>query len=228
MNFDQAVRNINRSLVKKQPKFFDPIWIKCRCKVSYQFIVSNVKNELGDPDWDSLTSKLDRQFQKLWLKGVKNKNKVDEYENEAEVLLVLSPNRDKLYTFVSQVSQDDRIACDYISIRLVRLAQKGNALAAQKLKQLIIFLINQWIEGYKLNRLRGYEDQIDQCITACIRRYRYSGSFIGYLNRTLEYSSRPLRAIEAFSLDKASQITGKTTANRTSKDYLTGEVKIFK
>jgi hypothetical protein len=128
---------------------------------------------------------------------------------------------------VSQINKDDRIACDYISIRLVRLAQKGNILAVKKLKQFIIFLINQWIDGYKLSRLRGYDELIDRCVNDCIRRYRYSGSFIGYLNRTLEFSGRPLISIEAFSLDKESQITGKTIASKTSKDYLTGEVKIY-
>lgn len=227
MNIDQAIRNINRSISKRQPQTFNPSWIKNSVRQSYNYIIENVTTEIGEPDWDMVTSKLDRQFQKLWFKGIKNKKQPDLYENENEVLLILTPNKEKLYTFVSQVNSDDRMICDYISIRLVRLAQRGNVLAAQKLKHLIIFLINQWIDGYKLNRLRGYEDLVDRCINVCIRRYRYSGSFIGYLNRTLEFSSRPLRSIEAFSLDKKSQITDKTIIEKVSKDYNSGEIKIF-
>ena len=42
---------------------------------------------------------------------------------------------------------------------------------------------------------------IQECIEGCIRRYRYSGSFIGYLFKTLEYAGRGLRPIVAYSLD---------------------------
>lgn len=227
MNLDKAIRNINRSLTKKEPKYFSPIWIKYRCNVSYKFIVNNITDELGEPDWDLITTKLDRKYQKLWLRGAKKKKQLNEYEDEKEVMLVIAPYSEKLYTFVSQVNKDDRTICDHISIRLVRLAQKGNLLANKKLKLFISFLINQWVESYTLSKWRGYDDLIDICINNCIKRYRYSGSFIGYLNRTMELSGRSLKTIEAFSLDKKSQVTGKSVNDKTSKDYTTGEVTIF-
>ena len=226
MNFEQAIRNINRSLNKKQPKSFNANWIKYRCNVSYRFIINNIANEFGEPDWDLITTNLDRQFQGLWLKGLKKKQP-NKYSDENEIVLVLAPHREKLYTFVSQINQEDKKICDQISISLVRLAQRGNLLAIQKIKQLVPFLINQWIEGYKLNRWRGYNDLINICIDDCIRRYRYSGSFIGYLNKTMECAGRPLKSIEAFSLDKKSQITDKAIIDNVAKDYKTGEVKIF-
>jgi hypothetical protein len=226
MNLEKAIKNINRSLIKKQPSSFTPAWIKYRCKVSHQFIVNNIKNEFGEPDWDLVTANLDRQLQRLWLKGLKRKRPT-EYRDESEVISAITPHREKLYTFVSQINQEDKKICDRISISLVRLAQRGNLFAIQKLKQLIPFLINQWIEGYKLNRWRGYDDLIDRCIDNCIRRYRYSGSFIGYLNKTMECEGRPLKSIEAFSLDKKSQITDKVMVDNVSKDYNTGEIKIF-
>lgn len=52
MNLEKAIININRSLIKKQPISFNPVWIKYRCKVSYIFIIKNIKNEFNDPDWD--------------------------------------------------------------------------------------------------------------------------------------------------------------------------------
>ncbi|HBA36718.1 TPA: hypothetical protein DCZ15_02465 [Candidatus Falkowbacteria bacterium] len=226
MNFEKAIRNINRSLDKKQPKSFNANWIKYRCNISYRFIINNITNEFGEPDWDLVTANLDRQFQRLWSKGLKRKQS-NEYSDASEVILVLNPYKEKLYTFISQIDQEDRKICDRISISLVRLAQRGNLFAIQKLKQLIPFLINQWIEGYKLNRWRGYNDLINICIDDCIRRYRYSGSFIGYLNKTMEYAGRPLKSIEAFSLDKKSQITDKAIIDNVAKDYQTGEVKIF-
>jgi len=226
MNFEKAIRNINRSLDKKQPKSFNANWIKYRCNISYRFIVNNITNEFGEPDWDLVTVNLDRQFQRLWSKGLKRKQP-NEYSNASEVILVLDPYKEKLYTFISQIDQEDRKICDRISISLVRLAQRGNLFAIQKLKQLIPFLINQCLEGYRLNRWRGYDDLINHCIDDCIRRYRYSGSFIGYLNKTMECAGRPLKSIEAFSLDKKSQITDKAIIDNVSKDYNTGEIKIF-
>ena len=43
MNLEKAICYINRSINKKQPNSFNDKWIKYRCKISYQFIVNNVK-----------------------------------------------------------------------------------------------------------------------------------------------------------------------------------------
>jgi hypothetical protein len=39
-------------------------------------------------------------------------------------------------------------------------------------------------------RWKGYTDEIEDKIKNCIRLYRYTGSFLGYLFKTLEYSAR--------------------------------------
>lgn len=228
MNLEKAIKNINRSLAKKRPISFSPAWIKYRCKISYEFITESVRNELGEPDWDLITFKLDRQFQKLWMKGLKKKFPQPAYESKEEVLLILNKYKNKLYSFVSQINQDDKQICDFISIKLVRLAQKGNVLAKRELVKFVNFLIVQWIEGYKLSRWRGYDDLIAECLDACIRRYRYSGSFLGYLNRTLEYSGRPLKSLEVFSINQESKITGRGIEDRVIKECDTGEIKFFR
>jgi len=38
-------------------------------------------------------------------------------------------------------------------------------------------------------------------IRGCIRCYRYTGSFLGYLYKTLEYSGRGIVPVQKFSLD---------------------------
>ena len=52
MNLEKAICNINRSINKKKLETFNSQWIKYRCKISYQFIVDNIKTEFGEPDWD--------------------------------------------------------------------------------------------------------------------------------------------------------------------------------
>lgn len=207
MNFEKAVRNINRSLNKKQPNSFNPQWIKNRCKVSYQFIVGNIKTEFDEPDWDLVVSGLDKYNQRLWNRGNK-KSKIEFYKSEGELNVVLDKYKNKLYTFLWQSDKEDKKICDWISIRLVRIAQNGNILAREKLISLLSQSVNQWVESDKnLSSWNGYNDLMTKEIEGCISRFRYAGSFVGYLYRTLEYSGRGLTPIVKFSLDDFSPVT---------------------
>jgi hypothetical protein len=209
MNFKKAVRNINRSLNKKQPEKFNSQWIKNRCKVSYQFIIENIRTELDEPDWDLIVSMLERHNQKLWMKKVK-KEEVDLYKSKKELNILLKSYKNKLYTFLGQVDKDDRLICDWISIKLVRLSQRGNLLAKEKTIELCSSLVEQWIEYDKsLYSWKGYNELAIEHIEACIRRFRYTGSFLGYLHKTLQYSGLGLVPLEKFSLDDFSPATEK-------------------
>ena len=226
MNFEKSVRNINRSLNKQQSETFNSQWIKNRCKISYQFITENIKTEFDEPDWDLVVSKLERHNQCLWMKGIKKK-KMELYKNKKELNLILKNHKNKLYTLLGQVNKEDKIVCDWISIKIVRLSQKGNLLAKDKAINLLENLVNQWIEYDKsLFSWKGYNELMIEHIEDCIRRFRYSGSFLGYLYRTLEYSGRGLIPIEKFSLDELSCVTGKRkietfsiTRPSNKKDY---------
>lgn len=211
MNLEKSIRNINRSLTKKQPASFNQIWIKYRCKISYLFIINNIKTEFNDPDWDYIVSKLERCNQKLWLKSKKRKNKnISTYSDSDELEIILKKYNNKLYTFLTSQNKDDKYICDWISIRIVRIAQKGNLLAKDKIIVLLRYLIDQWIEyDRSLFSWKGYNELITEHIEACIRRFRYAGSFLGYLYRTLEYSGRGLVPLEKFSFDDISNISGK-------------------
>ncbi|MFA6514381.1 MAG: hypothetical protein WCT50_03805 [Patescibacteria group bacterium] len=203
MDLSQAVRNIDRSLIKKQPKSFHLNWVKYRCKVSYKYIVDNIKDEFNQTDWDLVISQLQRYNQGLWLKKKRRQRKtVSLYEDEDELNIILNKYKEKLYTFISRESKEDKTICDWISIKLVRLSQKGNMLANDKILVLLRYLVDYWVEFDKsFSSWKGYNDLVDSHISACVRRFRYAGSFIGYLYRTLEYSGRGLTPLEKFSLD---------------------------
>jgi len=228
MNLEKTIKNINRSLNKKQPTSFNSVWIKYRCKVSYQFIIENIRNELGEPDWDEVVRHLDHNNQKLWFKGVKVKNKIEPYEDKIELEKILSKYKDKLYTFLSQADKSDKQVCDLICIRLVRTAQKGNLLAREKAVIFLNYLIDQWMENdINICPFRGYSELIQENIDRCIRRYRYTGSFISYLHRTFEYAGRGIKPLVAFSLDENSLITEKSKIESVVKDSKTGEIIIY-
>jgi hypothetical protein len=209
MDLAKATKNINRSLTNKQPIFFNPIWIKYRCMVSYEFITKNIKTECGEPDWDLVVSKLERFNQKLWLKGRK-RVVADSYADKIELDKILDKYNNKLYTFLSAKDRDDKIVCDWISIRLVRLSQKGNVLAKNKLKILLSHVIDGWIEyDRSMFVWKGYGELVVERIEVCIRRFRYAGSFLGYLYRTLQRSGLGLVSLEKFSFDDISPVTKK-------------------
>jgi hypothetical protein len=49
----------------------------------------------------------------------------------------------------------------------------------------------------------GHEEELQSQLTACIRRYRYTGSFLTYVFRTLEYAGRGIMPARMYSLDPA-------------------------
>ena len=143
------------------------------------------------------------------MKGIK-KAINDQYKNQLELDIILEKYRDKLYTFLAQQNKEDKCVCDIISIKLVRLSQKGNILAGDKAVALCSFMVNQWLEyDRSLFNWKGYDELIFETIKACVRRFRYAGSFLGYLYRTIEYSGRGLVPLEKFSLDDFSLVTGR-------------------
>lgn len=227
MDFDEAIKILNARLAEKQPALFSSSWIFYHAPEVYRYVWKNIKTPLGDIDWDRVTYKLDREFQKHWTQ--RKPRKVKPYRNIQEVRKMLKPFEDKLYIFIAPADKDDRLLRDAISIGLVRLAQRGNIRAWQKLLELLRYMVDQWIEqSWKLKVWHGYTDDIDDKLKACIRCYRFTGTFIGYLFKTLEYSGRGLYSLHSFSLNSpVAHHSHKTFIENLVKDYDTGEIQIY-
>jgi len=132
---------------------------------------------------------LPRPFQKRWIKYKKKNVKL--YERQSEVDIILIKYKDKLYTFFTPANKRDKKIQHRMIISLVRIGQKGNICAQQELIKWITFITDDWIDRYpQMYRWKGYTDEVKDKIKNCIRLYRYTGSFLGYLFKTLEYSAR--------------------------------------
>jgi len=227
MDFEQVIQNLNIALQEKQPDLFSSSWILYHTPEVYRHVRKYIKTPLGDIDWDKVTYKLDREFQRRWVQRKPKKIKV--YRNIKEVRIVLEPFKEKLYIFITPADKEDELLRDAISIALVRLAQKGNIRAQQELLPLLRFMVDQWIElSPRLKKWRGYSDDIEDKIKSCIRLYRFTGTFIGYLFRTLEYSSWGLRPLQAYSLDEdVYEDRKKRKIDDVVQDLETGEIKMF-
>ncbi len=144
------------------------------------------------------------------------------------VEIILRKYHDKLYTFLSPADAHDRQIRDIISIALVRIAQQGNVAAKREIIKLVRLTIDEWIEQYpKISCWEGLDDMIQVRIEGCIRRYRYSGSFIGYLFKTLEYAGRSLRPLVAYSLDDHLYSGEKRRGDRVALDPETNSIVIY-
>jgi hypothetical protein len=223
MDFESAVKTINNLLIKERPDTFNSSWVRVRAPHVYRFIQKNIRIETGGIDWDMITRALDTEFPRKWNAPRRNGSK--QYRNKAEVKTILQKYHDKLYAFLTPADKNDKHIRDIISISLVRIAQRGNVTARQEVIKLLRLTIDEWIEHCpKISCWRGYDQLIERRIEGCIRRYRYSGSFIGYLFKTLEYEGRGLRPIIAYSLDDPVCSGYKRRSDRIGQDPETGEV----
>ena len=198
MDFDCAVTIINKLLKKKRPDTFNSSWIQKHAPIVYRFIKRNVRSETGEIDWDRITRALDRKFQRKWRSS--SHKKATSYRRKEEVGVILKKYQNNLYAFIAPADKNDEHIRDIISIALVRIAQKGNVIAKQEVIKLVQFTVYDWIENSpKLYSWQGYESLIQNRIESCIRCYRYSGTFIGYLFKTLEYAGRGLKPLTEYS-----------------------------
>jgi hypothetical protein len=229
MNFDQVIQAINERLQVKKPDSFSSSWILTNLPHCYRFIARNIRTDLGSIDWDSVTSALDRKFQRRWTPQRKTKKRRP-YEDQYEVARILDRYNDKLYVFISPLDNNDEELRDIISISLVRLAQNGNLSAKHEIFCLIRFTIDDWIEkNDKLACWLGRHEIIEQRLDVCIRRYRYSGSFIRYLYKTLVYAGRGLRPLYACSLDDPVKAGSKRRViDNVIQDINTKEISLYK
>lgn len=189
MDFDKAIKYLNQVLKEKQPETLSSSWIFENAKPVYNYVRINIRTENGLIDWDVVTKSIDRSFAKRWIRYRYKQARL--YNRQSEVDAVLVRYKEKLYTFIAPADANDKQIQDRMVIRLVRLGQRGNVCAQEELIKWVTYITNDWIDQYPhMCRWRGYEDEIPDKIRACIRCYRYTGSFLGYLFKTLEYSAR--------------------------------------
>lgn len=197
MDFNCAINIINKLLKKKSPDTFNSSWIQKHAPEVYRFIQRNVRSDIGNIDWDRVTLALDRRFQRKWKPSKRNIKR--SYRKKSEVRMIFQKYHDKQYVFISPKDRDDEGIRDRISIALVRIAQRGNVLAKDEITKQVMFIIHDWIESRPtLSSWEGHEALIPGRIEACIRCYRYSGTFIGYLRKTLEYAGRGLMKTSSY------------------------------
>lgn len=222
-DFDTVISILKKLLRKKDPDSFSSSWILRYAPAVYRYIYRHVRTENDEIDWDRVTLALPKKFHECW-HGRRRKAK-RRYRSKSEVDAVLKKYQDKLYVFVAAESEEDMLLRDRLTVALVRLAQRGNTLALQQAVMLVRPTIDNWIEHrFVLNRWADYCEEVDKKIKGCVSRYRYTGSFYGYVFKTLYCCVRYLR--HTYSLDKE-VLPGVTMADSLVQDVETGEIRMY-
>ena len=189
MNLRKASKKLNIILKEKQPESFSSSWIFSNAQSVYHFVRLNHRTENGDIDWDVITKSFSRRYQKRWCRY--NRKYIKTYADQEEVNRILERHQKKLYVLMAPTNEKERNLRNRIIISFVRIAQKGNTLAQDEAVTWVSCILEDWIDKYwQICRWKGYTDEVNEKIIGCVRRYRYTGSFIGYLFKTLEYSAR--------------------------------------
>lgn len=228
IDFKDVAMRLNALLSRKCPEVLTSSWIFKNAPECYRFIQRNIRTDWNTIDWDQVTSVLDWKHQRRWRPKCRPK-RLRTYENRKEVDAILNRYRYKLYIFVVPVDHADRQLRDLISIRLVRLAQRGNVTAKKELMGLVRYTVEEWLDrpGY-ISRWRGYDERIQNTIEGCIFRYRYTGSFFKYVYRTFQYAGRGIQPIYAYSLDEPVAIgADKPKIETVGQDPETGEIFLY-
>jgi len=191
---------LDELLSRYRPQTFSSAWILKHAPDCYRVIRKHVRSEVGRIDWDQITCALEPKHQRLWRPQVNKRPKP--YRDHNEVSLILNKYRSKLYVFIAPADTDDLRTRDTIAVALVRIAQLGNLLAKAELVNLICYTVDEWLDKCDyMSRWRGRDDDVRVHLEGCIRRYRYSGSFLRYVFWTLHCAGRGLRPLSAYSLD---------------------------
>lgn len=233
MDFNQSIENLNKLLSQKQPQKITSSWIYKSLPRIYYYFWKNVRTEIGDIDWDKIVSHLDKDFQKRWTcKHNKTKRQwkaLRWYRSKKEVNLVLKKHKHKLYTFLSPQDFEDRQIRNVIAIGLVRISQKGNLSAKKEIISLLKYTLEYWIEWIpSLSSWKGYESELEDQLETCIRRYRFTGSFMTYLFCSLEYRGRGLKRLHLFSIDDKLPDREKRRIENVVKDPKTNQICLYK
>ncbi len=207
LTLEFAIKKLHTLLETHNPETFSSSWIFEKSQPLYRYFRKEFRTENGDIDWDRVTPFLERKYQKRWTRYKQKRIKF--YEKQDEVDRVIKQYQDRLYLFVIHPNKKDREICNRMLTSLVRLSQKGNVCATQELIKWVTYVVDEWIDRYpQINKWKGYTDEVTDKITGCTLRYRYTGSFLGYLFKTLEYSARGKPLV--YSLDDKMGDTDKT------------------
>ena len=223
MDFDEAIQRLTRALKKGNPIRFNRYWVSLHAPKVYRFVTKNIKTALGRTDWDRVILKLDRSLQVRWFdEPIVNLLPYSDPRVVERLIMKYGGRHYVSFIYVNGEEEDNDVR-NHISVTLVRLARRGNVAAEEELMNFLSLITGDWIyRDPQLWQWQRYPELLREKCKYCIYHYRYTGTFLGYLLKTLEYSA--LRLPRPLFLDKEKFERGsERKVEDVTQDAETGE-----
>lgn len=205
-SWDQAIAELE-TLMRENRGYFSPSMIRGANMALYSYLSRRVKVEgSGAQDWSKVSSALSGDLRERFRFRplVAEKKPIEEYPNATgEVESVIDSYRDDLFLFFlgkSEISQEQRERREGFCHQMIKLAQRGNPVAYQRLTELVMIMVNEWIDNDKdhfgkyVVRSGLAEDRVE----ACIKNYRFKGNFVGYVYTSLKMHALQFPEVEGY------------------------------
>jgi hypothetical protein len=188
-NWDQAITQLV-DLMRGREGIFNPRAIKSQSGALYVFFARHARTEGGQIDWSRVARALPDDLQKKFKypRIVATVKSIEDYPKAAEETeTIISKYRDKLHLFFlskSEISKPERTEREEFCREMVTLAQKGNPVAYQRLNELMMYMVNEWIDENSDGVYKRYQSQgglAEDKVRACIKNYNLSSDFITYV-----------------------------------------------
>lgn len=194
-NFQKLINDLVNFFEETQPLYINKSLIRDNANALYKRIARNVRKENdGKIDWPRIVIAWPEEWQKKWVWERCSEEKLPQkwkmtqgsYSCQDEVQIILSENKEYLYTLVSASSKEEKKIRDEIMNSLIRLAQNGNIEARKKLTPYLELKCADWgsaREGFHSSEM-AY-DEIMKKIDTCINNFDFSIGFLKYLHSSI-------------------------------------------
>ncbi len=217
--FNQAMIDLKEIIKQKNPKIITSGFIGRENSKLLSYFTKNIKDDNGEVDWRIVINRLDAESKKIcrFPKKLEQYKPTNEYINEEEVDLIINNHKDKLYTFFEILNPEDFQHRDKICLDFLRLVQKGNVLAKEKILDYLEILVTQWVENEeKLKIFIAHGDLLRERIQKCIYYYNSEdgSSFFKYLHTSLMLEGKGLQIPKYIRLNQEYKDSGETIESR--------------
>ena len=195
-DFSRAMKYLKKIIKDKNPEAITSGFIGREDPNLLLYFRNNLKGGNDEINWGVVSENLGYDLRKKchFPKRIENYTPKNEYFNESEVNEIINSFRNKLYSIFETINKDDYEYRNKIYLAFIKLAQKGNVLAKEKLSDYLEILVTQWVENdEKLKTFIGHSDRLRERIEKCIYFYNTEESeatFLTYLHTSLSLEAK--------------------------------------
>ena len=232
--FKENVAELRELLIKHNPTLFSPRWIEKTDNRLYRRLV-NYRDHEGEVDWNAIVGELEEDWQPRWKhapprKKLKDYLPKEQYSNIREVDSVVKQNNTGMVNLLIAEDFSDKSA-DNFCRGLIRLAQKGNKDAVQRLADQVMVVVQEWMdkypemEAYKINT-HAARDTVIRCMYY-FNSEDESSRFMPYVLKSLRLKAKGMQKQIPKSLDQTLGDSNRTQHDLLGYDPDSGEVRNF-